>query len=410
MSQCTFKNKNDGDARRRQFLETAAKVGTSVLGAAFLPFGAAQAAETFKIGWVRPTTGRLAGTFAPSYIGGLIAIAEINASGGILGRQIERIEEDDEASPAKEPAIVRKLQEAGVRHFVGPTGSSQALASLAMTTQSKIIQATYANAANLGDGAKFPYHYQTTYNTDQQAEAVVAHMVDKLKLKKIGVLQENSAFGEQVTAKTREILKRHGLAPTTVEVYPINAPDLDGYVSNLQKSGAEGIIGWIGNIPNAGMVLNAMEALNWRPPLVGHATLLFESLASLVSPKALENVYGTYYKSLTWTDAEPVAARQRAYAEKIRQFPEANKLEIVVATSPYYDFLHLLKHVAEKEKSLDPDVIKRALDNVRNYPGMLGSISFTKERHTGIGQEDVVLASAASVKDPKSMGAFRKRA
>jgi len=401
--------KKDGRIDRRWFLEAGGKFGVAALGTSLFPFHAAQAAESFKIGWIRPTTGRIASTFAPTYISGLIAVEEINAAGGILGRPIERLEEDDEASPAKEPAIVRKLQESGVRYVVGPTGSSQALASLAVTTPAKILQATFANAANLGDGVKFPYHYQTTYNTDQQAEAVVAHMVDKLKLKKIAILQENTAFGEQVTAATRAVLKRHGIAPTTVEIYPVNAPDLNGYVSNLQKSGAEGVIGWIGNIPNAAMAFNAMDALGWRPPVVGHGSLLIESLTDLVSPKALENVYGTYYKNFTWADNEGVDRRQAAFAEKIRKSPEAKRLEVLVATSPYYDFLHLLKLVIEQEKSFDTEVIKRAMDNVRGYKGMLGTISFSKEKHTGIGQEDVVLASALSVRDPKAMGAFRKR-
>ncbi len=139
---------------RRALLRLAAQLGVASFGAASPGF--AQAQQAFKVGWIRPTTGRLASSFAPLYFGGLIAVDEINAAGGILGRQIARVEEDDEASPAKEPGIVRKLREQDISCFVGPTGSSQSLASIAATTAAKTIQATYAAAAEAGDAANIP--------------------------------------------------------------------------------------------------------------------------------------------------------------------------------------------------------------------------------------------------------------
>src|SRR5260370_14566088 len=116
--------------------------------------------------------------------------------GGLIGRT----EEDEEASPAKEPAIVKKLQESGINFIAGPTGSSQALSSLATTTPAKIVQATYANGAEMCDGTKYPYHYHCTFNSNQRVEISARYLVEKMKLKNIGILQENTAFGEQATA------------------------------------------------------------------------------------------------------------------------------------------------------------------------------------------------------------------
>ena len=146
-----FGLQRDGSIDRRGFLRTAGRLGVGAFGLSSLGLAsAARAADPFNIGWIRPTTGRLASSFSYLYIGGLIAIEEINAAGGILGRPIARIEEDDEASPAKEPAIVKKLQGSGINFIAGPTGSSQSLSSLATTTPAKIIQATYANGAEAG--------------------------------------------------------------------------------------------------------------------------------------------------------------------------------------------------------------------------------------------------------------------
>jgi len=112
---------------------------------------------------------------------------------------------------------------------------------------------------------------------------------------------------------------------------------------------------------------------------------------------------------LTWTDKESPGPRQVAFAKKLQSYPEVKGMETAVTMSPYYDFLHLLKVVIEGEKSFDPDKVKRAMDNVKGYPGLLGPISFTPTNHTGIGAEEIALATLSSVRDPKAMGVFRER-
>lgn len=407
-----FGQRADGSLDRRGFLRTAGLIGAGAFGPAslLLPQGVAMAADPFNLGWVRPTTGRLASSFHMLYVGGLIAVDEINAAGGIMGRPIHRVEEDDEASPAKEPAVVKKLQENGIKIMAGPTGSSQTLSSLATTTPAKIIQASYANGAELGDGVKYPYHYQFTFNTNQQAEISARYLAEKLKIKKVGIIQENTAFGEQATAATRATLAKLGAEVVKVEVYPLNAPDLNTYISNLRKAGAEGLIAWIASVPGAAMAFNAMHAQKWQPPITGHNGLFTESLFTLVPDEALRNVYGTNYRTLTWSDTETPGEKQVNFAKKLVAYPETKGSGVAVANAPFYDYLHVLKMIIEAEKSFEPDVIKRALDNLKGYKGLLGTMSFTPQNHTAVPTEDVVLASVLSGKDPKSAGVFRERA
>lgn len=399
----------DGSLDRRGFLATAGRLGVGMMGMGAAPLLMAQQ-QNFTVGWVRPSTGRLASSFAPLYVGGLIAIEEINAAGGILGRPIVRKEEDDEASPAKQPTVMKKIADAGVNALVGPTGSSQTLASLAFTTPSKIIQSTYAFAADLGDGRKYPYHYQCSYNTDHQAEAATRHLADVLKLKKIGILQENTAFGEQVGNACVESLKKRGIKAVAREVYPITAPDLNAYIGNLRKAGADGVLAWIANTPNAAMAFNAMHSQKYYPQVAGHNGLFFERLLDLVPMDAIRGATGTHYKALTWSDKDRIGARQLAFAKKLEKYPEVKGMETAVVMSPYYDFLHLLKHVIEQEKSFEPEKIKRALDNVKGYDALVGKISFTPENHTGLGADELAMGTLISVKRQQSMGLFRERA
>jgi len=402
--------RRDGDISRRGLLRAAGMLGAAAgLGGLALP-SRALAADPFRIGWVRPTTGRLVSSFAPLYAGGLIAIDEINAAGGILGRQIVRDEQDDEALPSKEPGVVLKYSSARINVVAGPTGSSQALSSAATTTARKMVQTTYALLSDMGDGKKYPYHYQFILNSDMQAEACVAYLADGLGVKKIGILQESTAYGESITPASVAQLKKRGLTPTDIQVFPITAPDLGSYMQALRKSGAEAVLMWMSTLPNSAMAFHALHSMKWYPPMTGHTALFLESLLDLVPAEAVKNVYGTWYKNLSWSGPQEPGERQKAYARKIMAHPDAKGAEVNAAGAPYYDFLHLLKQVIEQEKSFETANIKAGMDRVSNYPAMLGTVNFTPDNHRGIGVGDLAMASITSAKDPRAMGIFRERA
>jgi len=385
-------------------------VGTATGLAAGVTLRRARGEEVVRVGWIRPTTGRLASSFAPLYIGGLIAVDEINAGGGIMGRRIERVEQDDEASPAREPAIMRKLQDDGINIICGPTGSSQSLSALAVGRTQNIVQAVYANAAEVGDGEKYPTNFQFCFNTVQEANTVVHYLIDKLGVKKVGILQENTAFGEQATTATKAVLDKAGLKPTDVQVYPLTAPDLNPYIANLRKSGAEGIVMWTANTPQAAAVFNALSSQQWFPPICGHNGLLSASLLKLAPEAALKNVYSIHFRNLSFTATENPGPLQQAFAKKLQKYPEAEDGAAAIAAAPYYDFLHLLKKIIEIEKSFEPKVIRGVLNSTTGYAGLVGTYSFTPSRHTGLSSDALCMATILSLKDPRAEWCFRERA
>lgn len=398
-------------ARRRLVQAGATLGGMAAVAPAVLPSGALAQSGEYRVGWIRPTTGRLASSFAPLYAGGLIAIDEINAAGGILGRKVVIVEEDDEASPAKEPAVVRKLKSANIDVVVGPTGSPQVLASLAATTQSKMIQCGVANGTELGDGVKYPYHYLCNFTTDQEGELAATYMSQQLKIGKIGILHESTPFGETAAAASKRRLKQlTGQDPTMVQSYAMTATDLTPQVQNLQRAGCEGVIVWMASNVHIGMAFNTMARMNWLPPVVGHVNLFNDALFDLVPMEALRSVYGMYCRNWTYTDSEPISARHQAMSRKIQAVPSAKGIEAFVAGTPQYDFMHLLKTVIEQEKSFDVEAIRRGLNGVRGYKALLGTLNFTETNHAGISMQDITLASVASGKDPRSVGAARLRA
>lgn len=396
--------------RRRRFIQGVAGLAAAPV-AAFAPARARAQADQFRIGWIRPTTGRLASSFAPLYAGGLIAIDEINAAGGILGRKVVIAEEDDEASPAKAPAVVRKLKSQNIDVVVGPTGSPQVLASLAATTQGKMIQCGIANGSELGDASRYPYHYMCVFTTDQEGELAAGYMAEQLKIGRIGILHENTPFGETAAAASRRRIEQlTGRPPAAVQSYAMTATDLGPQLANLQKAGCEGLIVWMASNVHIGMAFNTMARMNWLPPVVGHVNLFNDALFDLVPAESLKSVYGIYYRNWTYTDREGIGPRHQALSRKLAQVPTVKGIEAFVAGTPHYDFLHLLKAVIEQEKSFEVERIRKALDAVRNHSALLGNLSFSETSHAGVPMQDLTLASVASGRDPRSTGAARARA
>ena len=397
-----------GVSRRAVIGSAPALVGASLLASAQSVF--AQRGDTIKIGSARAMTGLVASSFAPLYVSVKIATEEINAAGGILGRPIEIIEADDESSPAKEPAVMRKLMDSGAQAMLGPVGTSHVLAAVTTTTASKMIHAGGAWAEEVADGVRFPYHYQFTFNTGHQGEAVARHIVEKLKLKKIGMLQENSGFGESAGAATTRALKRRGLELVALEVYPPTATDLKVYLNKLRAAGADAVVLW--NSPVQGILLTAagLQAMKWYPALLGGNSMFSNTVLDNTDPEVLKNAYGTLIKNFTFSATESPGARQVAHAKRVVTFPEAKFWEINAAISPFYDYLHLLKQVVESEKRFDTERIKKAFDATKNYDGLIGSISFTPENHCALTGDQMVMATLLSGKDPRSMNVFRERA
>ena len=267
------------------------------------------------------------------------------------------------------------------------------------------MQAVYATPPRWATAEKYPTNFQFCFNTLQEANAVVHYLIDKLGVKKVGILQENTAFGEQATTATKAVLDKAGLKPTDIQVYPLTAPDLNPYIANLRKSDAEGIVMWTANTPQAAAVFNALSSQQWFPPICGHNGLLSASLLKLAPEEALKNVYSIHFRNLSFTATENPGPLQQAFAKKLQKFPEAEDGAAAIAAAPYYDFLHLLKKIIESEKSFDPKAIRGVLNSTSGYAGLVGTYSFTPARHTGLSSDALCMATILSLKTRARSGA-----
>jgi branched-chain amino acid transport system substrate-binding protein len=275
-----------------------------------------------------------------------------------------------------------------------------------------VLQSAWGVADTLGEGTRFPFHYQLVFNTRQQAAAVARYLFETRGVREIGLLVENSEYGDSIRrAFTAVLMDRYRTKPASVQVFTPGALDMAPFVKRLDGDGAQGVGLFSGQPQTSVLTLKAMTANDFAPLTVSHE-LSYIDAYDTVPVELMERFYTTTYAAFSYPKGgSPPKGRARDYAIKILSEQTARGLEFTAATSPYYDFLMLLSEVVAQEKTLAPDKLKAAFDKVSDYQGARGRISFTAERHTGIDDGALVVASLRSAKEKQSLGGiFRELA
>jgi branched-chain amino acid transport system substrate-binding protein len=387
-------------------------VGATIAASGLLAEGAA-AADEVKLGWIQPLTGPLASSYGPNYLAAEIALEEINASGGILGRKLAKVVVDDQASPAQEPIVTRRLIDDGCKYILGPVGSSHALASLEVSTPQKIIQGSYASAPEAGDAVRYPYHYQCNFTADSIVQQIAQYFAAR-KFKRIGILTEDSAAGDAIRLAARRELAARGMQIVSEQTFSLKTPDMTPYLRKLRSDGAEALQVHVSVNADITQMLIGLARLGWKPPLAGASGLLFVGMPGAVPDDArYQDVYTAIFRALTYTDKELPPERVRAFVKKIAASNLTEGQLGFAATSPFYDFLYALKYGVEKANSWDTEAVKKALDTSPAVPGLFGNMKFTPTNHTGYGASVVGLAVSNSMQEPVAKeyrGLLRRRA
>lgn len=203
------------------------------------------------------------------------AVEQINAEGGLLGKRVKLIVEDDEFNPAVATRKARRLiLEEGARFIINNTGSHITLALAPIAEKYKVINLTTATEAAKITGSEFtPYTFRACLNTDQHSAAIVAYFAKKYpQYKKYYLLNQDYAFGHEAAEGFKKKFKQ--VMPSDTEIigevfHPVGLKDFAPYVSTIMASGAEVVL--TGNFgTDLRLLLKQGAALGWKVKLGGY--------------------------------------------------------------------------------------------------------------------------------------------
>ena len=337
----------------------------------------AQKGETIKVGWIDPLSGLMA-PVGQNQLKSYQFMAEHFSKANAAGVKFEIVPIDNKLSPQESTNAVKSLTDQGVRYIVQGNGSGAALAIMEAVAKhnernpgKEVVYLNYAAVdPDLTNGKCNYWHFRLDADTSMKMEALTTWMKDQADIKKVYLINQNYAHGQQVSRFAKEIMarKRPDVQFVGDDLHPLaSVRDFAPYVAKIKASGADTVI-----------------TGNWGSDL----TLLIKA----ANDAGLNVRFLTYYASVTGTpSALGAGAAGRVYAVgyavsdmpgEVAKRADAFKAKF---NDDYYTLavdhaFNLLSAGMAKAKSSDPVKVAAAMEGLK-FNSFNGEVEMRKADH-----------------------------
>jgi len=326
----------------------------------------APAAEPIYLGLVDEVTGPQAEAGVLTMNGVKLAVDDVNAAGGIMGRPVElRVEDNGSTNPGTVLAYSKLVDQGGVVAVIGPLRSTQVQAASPTIAKARIPAFIGGSDPSL-TRVNNPWIFRIRPNDLFSSRVMAEHAVKTLKGTKIAVVHSTDTFGAGGKNALVEALKANGIEPVLIQGYTNNSQDFTAIVLAIKKSGADLLATYMTNAPDVGIFAKQLRQLGVSIPWIGSASLATDTALKLAG----EALWGTYTVSDFVIESND---ESKAFAKKYRARHGADP---DLFSGWAYGAVYLIKHAIEKAKSTDPEAIRQALLSTRGLKGVEGIYDF----------------------------------
>ncbi len=330
----------------------------------------AQTAQTVRIGVIGPFSGPSSDFGNPMLHGVQLAVDEINAVGGYLGRPLELVVKDDQGNPDVGLKGSQELVKEGVIATIGFCNTGVAQKSLD-TFQNAQLPLIIPCATGTPLTAKFPapqsYIFRTSARDAIQAPFVVNDLV-KRGWTKVAVFADTTGYGEAGLKDVEAALAAKQLKPVYVARFALGVKDLSKELTAAREAGANAIFSYTVGPENA-TIANGKRDLKWDVPQVGAWPLSFPFFIN--GAKAAADGALMAQTFIAEPSNERRSAFLSAYNRKYKQ-----KIAVPMAAAQSYDTTYLLTYAlfAIRDGKFTGPAVKAALENIpRVYYGVVAT-------------------------------------
>jgi branched-chain amino acid transport system substrate-binding protein len=355
-----------------------------VLAAALALFAASVfSQETVKIGVITDRVGPAKPYSEPTLEGIQFGAGEINKAGGVLGRKIELLIEDDQGRPDISAAMARKLVDAGAVFILSITLTPATQQQQNVTLEAKTPQMTPMNSGDtLTTQLANPYFWQTGPLGSVQIATLLSHARAK-KLKRVALISDNSDLGQLLARFFRKGLEASQIEVVTEEVVPRGATSAEPQMQKVRAAKPDAMFMAGVLTPENVLILRAYRQMGLKFPIHSSYNLSVPQYMSVA--KGLLN-------GITFVDAyDP-------------QKPEVKKFEAdyrkATGKLPYnihgygYDGIRMVTEAIKRAGSTDKEKIRAAMQSL-TFSGVMGAKGmkyvFPEGKRTGFDPNGMVV-------------------
>jgi branched-chain amino acid transport system substrate-binding protein len=361
-------------------------------GAAATVLAAPAAAEdTLKLGLVAAMSGQSAKSGEAILRGLSVAIDEINAKGGLLGRKIELLVRDDESNPAKGVIAARELvQREKVAGLFGGLDTPVSLAIVPFMNQSKVpfMGVWAAGTAITRNGAEENYVFRVSAVDVLVDKALVAYAMKKYGAKKPGMILINNPWGESNEKGLKEALAEKSIAYAGIEKFQDADVDVVPQLTRLKEAGAD-VLFMVANVAPSSQVVKSLDRMGWDVPIVSHWGPAGGRFSELAGPSGqrVHFIQTFSFSGKLSPKAEAVLAALKAKYPQIKTLADVTP---AVGIANAYDALNLMALAIAKAGSTEGPKIREALQEIDRYDGLIKTYvkPFSAANHDALSPDD----------------------
>ncbi|WP_338416247.1 ABC transporter substrate-binding protein [uncultured Sphaerotilus sp.] len=347
----------------------------------------AHAAEPIKIGVSGPFTGGSSSMGVSMRDGVRLATDEINKAGGVLGRQIQLVERDDEAKNERGVQIAQEMiNKEKVAATVGYINTGVALASQRFYQEAKIPVmnnvATGSLITHQFDDQAENYIFRNAAHDSIQAPMIVEEAVARRGFKKVAILADSTNYGQLGRTDLEKALELKGIKAVAVEKFNVKDVDMTPQLLKAKEAGAEAVLTYaIG--PELAQIANGMTKLGWKVPMIGSWTLSMANFIDNAGPG------GEGARMPQTFIQEPTTPKRQSFIiSYLKTFnPKNARIDSPVSAAQGYDSVYLLAAAIKQAGSTDGPKIKAALEDLKTpVDGVVTTYNkpFTAKDHEAI--------------------------
>jgi branched-chain amino acid transport system substrate-binding protein len=340
-----------------------------LLAAGILAFGLAgpAAAQDLTVAVNGPMTGNYATFGNQLKVGAEAAIKDINAAGGVLGKQLKLEIGDDACDPKQAKSLADKTAGLKPALVAGHFCSGSSIPASAVYSEANILQISPASTnPKYTDERAGPSIYRVCGRDDQQGGVAGSYIAKNFKDKKVAVVHDKTAYGKGLADETQKSLNKNGKKEVLYEAITAGEKDYTALVTKLKQANVD-LVYYGGYHTEAGLIVRQMRAQGMKTILMGGDALVTQEYWQITG----EDGAGTL---MTFS---PDPRKNPAAADVVKKFKAAN-----VDPEGYvlytYAAIQTWKQAAEKAKSTDTDKVVKALDGTE-FSTVIGKFKFDKK-------------------------------
>jgi branched-chain amino acid transport system substrate-binding protein len=355
----------------------------------------AWAQQTIKIGLVTALSGQSARAGEAITRGLQVAIDEINAKGGVLGRKLELLRRDDESIPAKGVIAARELYfKEKVAVLIGGLDSPVALAIVPIANENKLpfMDPWAAGTPITKNGAKDNYVFRVSAVDELVDRAMLQYAQKTHNARKPGMILVNNPWGESNEKGLTAALAEKKMKAAGIEKFEGNDVDVVPQLTRLKSAGTD-VLFLVGNVGPSSQVVKSLDRMGWMPPIVSHWGPAGGRFTELAGPSA-KNVHFVQTYSF-FGNQSPVGQKVlKALMAKYPDIKSAGDVTPAVGVANAYDAMMLSALAIQNAGSTDGPKVRDGYYKIGRYEGLIKTYDkpFTPGNHDALNENDYVWA------------------